>query len=117
MARSVSHPVGAFEHVAVRPGAHRGEDRLVVLEHREHQYGGIRGRLEDTSRRLDTGHPRHVEVHQDHIGPQLQRSSDGLFAVGRLSDQLGVGLGAQYGAHPATEDRVIVGDEDADTFG
>src|SRR4028118_2285576 len=56
-------------------------DRLVILEHREHQDADAGARLEDPPRRLYAGHLGHVEVHQNHVRPQLQRQGHRLLAV------------------------------------
>ena len=66
--------VGALEQVAARAGPHRGEDRVVVLEHRQHQHADVRARR-PTMRRvasmpLSSGICRSIS---DHVGLQLAR--------------------------------------------
>ena len=39
---------------------------------------------------------------------------DGLVAVGRFGDDLEVGLGVEHHAQSAQDDRMVVGDKDAD---
>ena len=42
-----------------------------------------------------------------------ERLLDGLVAVGRLGDDLEVGLGVEHHSQSAQDDRMVVGDEDA----
>jgi hypothetical protein len=58
-----------------------------------------------------TGHP---DVQQDHVGPQVTVSRDGLFPVVRLADDLETAGVFQDGAQPGAYQRLIVGQQDAD---
>ena len=49
----------------------------------------------------------------DEVGAQLERHGDRLGPVGRLADDLEVGLGGEDPAHAVADDGVVVGDEDA----
>jgi hypothetical protein len=65
-------------------------------------------------RRLDAVDLGHPDVHDDHVGPQLERQVDRLAAVGGLPHDLEVVLGAQHRLEPAAGQRVVVGDDQFD---
>jgi hypothetical protein len=46
-------PAGAFEQVSASAGAERGGDRIVVVEHGQHQHRDIRAVGHDAPGRLD----------------------------------------------------------------
>ena len=107
--------VGALEQVAARAGAHGGEDRVVVLEHRQHQHADVRAGRDDRAGGLDAVRARAS------AGPSRPRraassraSGDRLGAVGGLADDLDVAARVEQRAQPVAEDRVVVGDQDAD---
>ena len=53
---------------------------------------------------------RHPDVHQRHVGPQPGDHLDGLLAVGRLADDLEVGLGGEQRAEPGAHHALVVDD-------
>ena len=83
-------PLGTLEQVAAGTGAHRGEHRLVVVVHRQHEDGHVRRRIDDPARRLDAVDARHVHVHQHHVGLRDRDRRDDLVAARRLADNLDV---------------------------
>ena len=73
--------LGALEQVAPSAGLHRGEHGRVVVEHREHQYGGLRHAGPDPPGRLDPVEPGHPHVHEHHVGPEQLHLAHGRLAV------------------------------------
>ena len=69
------------------------------------------GQPTDGGRAVDTGHP---EVHQDHVRTQAARELDRLGAVGRLADDLELGVAREHAAQAVADDRVVVDDEEPD---
>ena len=57
---------------------------------------------------------RHADVHQHHVGPQLEGQPHRLVAVGRLADHGDVVLGVEQGPEPSPHQRLVVGDDDGD---
>ena len=60
---------------------------------------------------VETGH---VDVHHDDVRSERQCQLDGLLAGRSLSDDLGVGDRFEESAEAASEERMVVGDEDSD---
>ena len=107
--------VGPLEQVAAGPGAHRGEDGVVVLEHREDDDGRRRRRpRRDAAGRLDAVEVGHPQVHEDHVGAQRCGQLHGARPGLGLADHLDVVDVGEHQLEPAAERRVVVGDEDAD---
>ena len=73
--------VGSLDHVAAGACPHGGKDRLVLIEHGQHENGnsGVIG--DDPPRRFDPVDPWHVEVHDDDIGPEPCGERDRSLAV------------------------------------
>ncbi len=102
----------ALEHVAGRARLQRVEHVALVVVHREHEHlrgGQVRA---DLARRLDARHARHGDVEDAEVGALLERLLEGVDAVLGLRDDLHVGLAVDQEAHAATDDAVVVGDED-----
>ena len=74
-ARPMSSRRRLLEQVAARAGAQRGEDRVVVLAHRqdEDRHLGARGR--EPGRRRDAALTGHPQVHDDHVGGERSTAS------------------------------------------
>jgi hypothetical protein len=62
--------VRVFQQVRVRTGAHRFEHRFVVIERRQHENLRAGERPRDLARGGDAPFQRHVQIHQNHVGPQ-----------------------------------------------
>jgi hypothetical protein len=89
-------PFGALDQVAASSGPHRGEQRLVVVEHGEHQDGGAWAAGGDLAGGLDAAGAGHVQVHQHDVGAEFARRRHRGRAVAGLSDDAdtsGVGEG------------------------
>jgi hypothetical protein len=100
--------VRALQDVALRPGAHGGENRVVVLEHGQDHDPDIPISAEDTAGCFDAVHVGHLYVHQDYVRPEISGPFDHLFSGGRLAHDLHVGFRTQHEAQPFPEDGVIV---------
>ena len=70
----------------------------------------------DARGRLDAVEVRHHQIHDHDVRPELLGTLDGLAAVGRLADDLDVVVQLEEIAHPATDHRVVVDEEDADRW-
>jgi hypothetical protein len=70
--------LGALEDVAMCARAHGREHRLVVVEHGEHQYGYVWCGPADVPRGVEAVHVRHLDVHDQYVGPQRHRGPDRL---------------------------------------
>ena len=106
--------VGALDQVATRAGLERGVHRLVVLEHAQDQDRDVGMRLEQPASGLDPADAGHVQVHEDDVGTALGCDQQRLLAVGGLTHDLTEASSASTPITPSPEDRVVVGDEDAD---
>ena len=105
--------VHVLEDVSARPGAHRGEHGVVVLEHGhdEDRGGWVAG--DDLASRLEPTAARHLQVHQDEVGRELADGTHSGLAVGRLPHDLDPRLGREQRADAFAEQRVVIGDNDA----
>ena len=68
---------------------------------------------EEPARRLDAVDVGHADVHQDDVRPQAPRLRDRLAPVRRLADDLDVLLGLEDHAEAGADERLVVGDQDA----
>ncbi len=67
--------------------------------------------------RLDPVHPRHPQVHHDHVGPAALGEGDGRFAVGGLADDADVRRAQEGEAQALADDLVVVCEEHGDLGG
>ncbi len=63
---------------------------------------------------LEAGQQRHLDVGQQHVGPQLLDPAQGGRAVVGVADHLDVGLQAQQRGQRARDELLVFGDQDAD---
>ena len=103
-----------LEQEAARARAHRLVDVLVEVERGEHEDPGPRLAGDEPARRLDAVQPRHAHVHEHDVRLVQARELDGLRAVRRLADDGDVGLRLEDHAKAAADQRLIVGQQDAD---
>ena len=64
--------------------------------------------------RLDAVGDRHLEIHEHDVGRALGGQRGGFLPVRRLADELDVGERQQELLESVADDRMVVGDEDAD---
>ena len=62
----------------------------------------------DVGSRLDAVHLRHLDIHQDHAGPEALRLVDGVYAVYGLSNYGDAGLADQYAAQAVADGAAAV---------
>jgi hypothetical protein len=77
-----------LDQIADRTGPERAVDVGVVGEGGEHQHPGRRMLVEDPPGGLHAVHPRHPQVHQDHVRAQPFGQPDRLATVARLADDV-----------------------------
>jgi hypothetical protein len=70
--------------------------------------------LSDLLRRVEAVHDRHRDVHQDHVGVDVQCDLDRLRPVCGVPDDLEPVVGGEDGLEGLAEQPVVVGDEHAD---
>jgi hypothetical protein len=90
---------------------------VVEVKGRQHQHAGGAELRNQPPRRLDPVEHRHPDVHQDQVGPGLQRTRHGLVPVRRLGDDFDVGLGVEDEPEAAAHQRLVVSEQDADHVG
>ena len=105
-------PRRAFEDVPLCPGRDRRDDAVFIIKRGEddHALAGVMG--PHGSKRLDTVHLGHLQVHQHHIGRELGGHLHRLTPAGRFADNIEVGLCAKDGDEPVPKDRMVIDDED-----
>ncbi len=101
---------GVLEQEAARPGLQRLHHVLVEVERRQHQdlRRPVPLRAGDLAGGLHPVHPRHTDVHQDHVGLQRPYLVQGLKAVTGLADDREVLLGLQNHPEPGAQQRLVV---------
>lgn len=80
--------VAALQHVAARPRSHRGEDRVVIFKHRQHENRHVRAVADDVPRGFDPGALRHLDVHDDNVRLELEGFCHRLDTVLGFRDDL-----------------------------
>lgn len=71
----------------------------------------------DGGRGRDPVHLGHRQIHEDDVRFQAARHLYGLPAIGRLAEQLEVGVDAEERPQPLADHLMIVGDEQTDGHG
>ena len=69
--------------------------------------------MQDASRRLDTVHARHMQVHQDDICEKFRCSCNRLFAARCLAHDRHIRDGGQQRPQAIADERVIIDKQDA----
>ena len=103
-----------LDEIPASPGPHGGEDRLVVVAHRQHQ---DRHRRRDPGELTGRGDPvelGHVQVEQSDVGLRGDDLTHCRPTVSRDRNHLEVRQGSQQGSQAGPHDRVVVGHHDAD---
>ena len=106
-----------LEQVAVGAGLDRLVEVVLLVADREHEDLGGGHEVADLTGRLDAVDLGHADVHEHDVGGQLLGLGHGLLAVLGLGDDLDAVLGAEHDVEAAAEQRLVVGDEDADDLG
>ena len=89
-------------------------DRLRRIDRRRQQDRPDReAEVDQLLQRLQAVRSRHREVEQQDVGPQAGHLRDRLLAVARLADHLEPRVRLEQPAQAVSEDRVVVGDHDA----
>src|SRR4051794_18942911 len=106
-----------LEEEPARAGAQRLVHVLVEVERRQHQ--DLRPAVavdggEDAPRRLEPVELGHADVHQHDVWAQGAGLVDRLAPVGRLADDLDLGLRVEDHAEAGADERLVVDEEDAD---
>src|SRR5205814_7097711 len=105
---------------ATRPGPQRAVDVLVDLVRRDDHDAGAaqRGVGADLGGRLDPVEAGHADVHQHDVRPGPADHGEGVQPVGRLADDLDLGLAVDRARQDRPEalpdQRLVVGKYDAD---
>jgi hypothetical protein len=97
-----------------RPARAHCPGALVFLEHGQPDDPDLGELRVDQACRLDAVHARHVEIHQDHVGPPETGALHRRTAVRRLADHLDVRLAAQEGGKTLPYNHVVLHQQDAD---
>src|SRR6266511_2735026 len=108
--------LSALDEIAGSAGAHGGEHGVVVFEHGQHEDPGGGYGAQDRAGGVDAVGGGHVQVHDDDVGAGELGFAAGGVAVGRLGDDLDVGQGVDQGTQPVAHHRMVVDDDDPDTF-
>src|SRR5690606_14768816 len=106
--------LGTLDQVATGAGAYRGEDRVRVFAHGQHQYRHLGMGGGQLPGRVDPAAVGQVQVHEDHIGRQIVHKAQcgsGVRGLAHHRHRAGVG---ERGPHPGPEHRVIVDYEHLD---
>ena len=91
-----------------------GVDVLVEVERREDHDPGVGSAGDDSPCRLDAVDVGHADVHQDDVRPERARELNGLRAVLGLTHHLDPLPRVQDHPEAATDERLVVGEDDAD---
>ena len=108
--------VGILQHVARGAGDQHLADDVLVLVPRQGDHAGRGEPFLEHPCRLDAVHLRHVDVHQDHVGPEVGDEIERLEPGLRLADHEQVG-GVEQGKERLSEAGVVIDDEDPHTAG
>ena len=101
-----------LQQVAVGAGLDRLIQIVLLVGDGEHEDLGAGQHLPDAPGGFDPVDPGHAYVHEHHIWGQPLGLGDGGLPVLRLGDHLDVLLRTQHDVEAATEQRLVVGDQD-----
>ena len=83
----------------------------------EHHAACARPLFKDRANGFDPIHPRHLQVDQSHIGPELRKRLDGLVTIGSFAHQLHIGLPMQHVGNPFQDQGMVVDGQDSNSIG
>src|SRR5439155_12206283 len=84
------------------------DDVLVEPERRQDDHTRAAALLRQPPRGLDAVEDRHADVHQDDIGSSTENLIDRLRSVGRLADDVQLGIGFDDSSQPGPHERLVV---------
>ena len=91
-----------------------GPWQFAYLLERDQDHDGVRRRVGEAARRLETVHARHSDLDENHVGPELGGQREGLSARCRLPDLEEARRRRNQLAHGAAEDLMVIDGEDRD---
>jgi hypothetical protein len=102
-----------LQQVSVRTRPHRFEYRFIVIQRGQHQYLSAGKRPRDLARGRHTAQPRHVQIHENYIGTQLNCHRDRFDSIAGLTHHLHILLHGQQHGGASPDQRLIFRDQDA----
>ena len=105
---------GVLEEVAAGAALDGLVEVGLLVGHRQHHDLGGRHGLLDGDAGLDAGDLRHPYVEQHHVGRDRAGQLDAGSTVTGVADDVEAGLGVHQHLQPATEQLLVVDDDDAD---
>src|SRR5207249_8451629 len=105
--------VGILQQIAAGARAQRLEHVAVGFERGQDQHLRLGRFLGDALGGLDPVDAGHLQVHQDHVRPELGHQLDGLLAVGGRAHDLHPRIFVEEPGKAVAEERLVVGDDDA----
>ena len=101
----------ALEHIARRTRGQDAEEIILVLVHGQDQNLDERVGFLQRTRRFETVHARHANIHQGEIRLKRMREAQRLYAVGCLANDFHVGLRVQDHTHAFAHNGVVIGEQ------
>ena len=92
----------------------RAVDVLVEIERGEDQHARRDARVRDRARGFQPVHLGHADVHEHDVGAFARHDLHCLDPVGCFADHVDVGCRTEKDDEPAPDERLVVGDGDAD---
>jgi hypothetical protein len=103
--------VGILQNVAAGAGLNRRHDSRIFIMNRQHQDLHVRETALDQAGSRNPVEPRHIYVHQDHIGFGFHRQIEGLAPVGRFSDHSQVRFSFEEQPKALPKEPLILGNQ------
>jgi hypothetical protein len=113
--------IGVLEHIARCPCLERGVHTFLLGERRERHHFDVVVESANLAGRLDPVDRRHLQIHDDHVGPAPLRLQRGehvkrLGAPFCRAYDVDIGLAVEERKQPAAHDLVVVDNQDTDGF-
>ena len=96
---------GPLEQVAAGADLECRGDGIVVVNHRQHEYGAVGARLRNPPDCLEARHAGHVEVHDEDVGGEVDCSAYSLLAVPNRPEHLYVVDCGEEASQAVTKER------------
>ena len=107
---------GLFKQKSHGAGPHCVFYISIITVRRENEYSGAGDGFENLTGGFQTIEQRHRDVHDEHCGTKLFNQSDSPSAVLRFADYFKVVFQFQQCAKTFTNDRVVFGQQNSDSF-